>query len=112
MKPLLLSMFSRNMLADPNLISEMSSITKEEAASELRRGAESYMPSKSLVEAVNNDLGTKVQYCGTTYLQLGAGQRAVIPTLQGQGESEHIRYTLVTIRSSRPSFLRWFGLST
>lgn len=111
MKPLLLSMFSRNMLSDPSLVSEMSSITREQAIAELKRGADSYMPNKSLVEAVNKDLGTKVRYCGTTYLQLGAGQRAVIPHLQYQDESEYIHYTLVVIRSSKPSFLKWFGLA-
>lgn len=111
MKTLLLSRFSRNMLSDASLVSEMSSITREEAMAELKRGADGYMPDRALVEAVNQDLGTKVSYCGTTYLQLGAGQRAVIPSIYGQDSCENIRYSLVVIRSSKPSILRWFGLA-
>lgn len=83
---LILSVFSENMLKDPQQSSvKISNVSKEYVKSLAPRGASSHVKNEELSQKISEDIGVPIRYLGTKYLQFSPGDSFVVATKAPHG---------------------------
>lgn len=105
---IILSVFSKNMLENPNSRVKRTNITADEVRKLAPRGANCYVKTAAIAERIEKNLGVPIRYLGTKYLQFSPGTTIIVASETHGGveiSNGGISYCKVEILSEQPSIL-------
>jgi hypothetical protein len=105
---IILSVFSKNMLENPNDRVIRTNITSAEVRKMAPRGATCYVKTAAIAQRIERDLGLSIRYLGTKYLQFSPGTTIIVAS-ETHGGVENLEgglsYSKVEILSCKPSLV-------
>lgn len=102
MTMLLLTKFSRSMLAERGLVAELQEVTPRQAR-KLVEGVDqtlAIMPDESLAEKAESVLGQRVDFAGPGFIQLEKGQKALVVERRFRDNEEVLEFVSVRIKGA------------
>lgn len=98
---LLLSRFSRSMLAEKGLKAEIQEVSPLRAAKLMRQasGIQAVMPDCRLAEAVEDQFGEEVSFSGPGFVQLHKGQKALVIERRVRDNVPVLEFVSITVKS-------------
>ena len=105
---LILSVFSKNMLENPNDRVKRTNVTADEVRKLAPRGANCYVKTEAIAKRIEKNLGVPVRYLGTKYLQFSPGTTIIVAS-ETHGGVENLdgglSYCKVEVLSCKPSLV-------